>query len=44
MRRMISQKLQDLLKKLSKSILADDQGNVEVGKNLTVDGWMDKLP
>lgn len=38
MRRMISQKLQDLLKKLSQSIWADDNGNVEVGKNLEVDG------
>lgn len=38
MRRMISQKLQDLLKKLSKSIWADDNGNVEIGKNLEVDG------
>nr|DAE55107.1 MAG TPA: hypothetical protein [Caudoviricetes sp.] len=38
MRRMISQKLQDLLRKLSKSIWADDNGNVEVGKNLEVDG------
>lgn len=35
---MISQKLQDLLKKLSKSIWADDKGNVEIGKNLEVDG------
>lgn len=38
MRRMISQKLQDLLKKLSQSIWADDKGNLEVGKNLEVDG------
>lgn len=35
---MISQKLQDLLKKLSQSIWTDENGNVEIGKNLEVDG------
>lgn len=38
MRRMISEALQTKIKALFQSIWADDSGNVEIGKNLTVDG------
>lgn len=38
MRRMIPGKLIDSVKKLSTSVSADGEGNLEVGKNLEVDG------
>lgn len=38
MRRMISETLMQKIKRLFKSVWSDDEGNVEVGKNLEVDG------
>lgn len=38
MRRMISERSQQFIKNLSKSISSDGEGNVEVGRNLEVDG------
>ena len=38
MLRMIAQSLIDKIKALFKSVFTDDQGNVEVGKDLVVDG------
>lgn len=40
MRRMISERSQQFIKNLSKSISSDGEGNVEVGKNLEVDGQL----
>lgn len=40
MRRMISEALQRFIKSLSKSISTDGEGNLDVGKNLDVDGQL----
>ena len=40
MRRMISERSQQFIKNLSKSIDSDGEGNVEVGRNLEVDGQL----
>ena len=40
MRRMISERSQQFIKNLSKSIGSDGEGNVEVGRNLEVDGQL----
>lgn len=40
MRRMISEKSQQFIKSLSKSISTDGEGNLDVGKNLDVDGQL----
>jgi hypothetical protein len=39
-RRMVAQSLIDKSKKLSNSLWTDDKGNIEVGKDLIVDGYM----
>ena len=38
MRRMISDVMQRQIKNLFESVKTDESGNVEIGKNLTVDG------
>lgn len=40
MRRMITETLMQKIKRLFKSVWSDDEGNVEVGKNLEVDGYL----
>jgi hypothetical protein len=42
MKRMVAQSLIDKSKKLSNSLSTDDKGNIEVGKNLVVDGTIEQ--